>query len=119
VGEVSGRGCASKEKLYYVQCENHEMEGLVEKFCYCSFNLCNAATKQVHHFYPPRRFYKRRADVVFAIHIYSRCTAMELFQLQVAPLVLKFGIHQEQAGRKGVSRREEEGKSGRVESQYS
>jgi hypothetical protein len=42
---------------------------------------------------------------------------MELFRLQVAPLVLKFGIHQGQAGRKGVSRREEEGKSGRVASQ--
>jgi hypothetical protein len=44
---------------------------------------------------------------------------MELFQRLVAPLVLKFGIHQEQAGRKGVRRGEEEGKSGRVESQCS
>jgi hypothetical protein len=35
----------------------------------------------------------------------------------VAPLVLKFGIHQGQTGRKGVRRGEEEGKSGRVESQ--
>jgi hypothetical protein len=52
-------------------------------------------------------------------YIYSRCTSMELFQLQVAPLVLKFGIHQGQTGRKGVSRREEEGNSGRVESQCS
>jgi hypothetical protein len=39
---------------------------------------------------------------------------MELFQLQVAPLVLKFGIHQGQTGRKGGRRGEEEGKSGRV-----
>jgi hypothetical protein len=39
--------------------------------------------------------------------INSRCTSMELFQLQVAPLlVLKFGIHQEQAGRKRVRRGE-------------
>jgi hypothetical protein len=44
---------------------------------------------------------------------------MEVFQRLVAPLVLKFGIHQEQAGRKGVRREEEEGKSGRVESQCS
>jgi hypothetical protein len=44
---------------------------------------------------------------------------MELFQLQVAPLVLNIGIHQGQTGRKGVSRREEEGKIGRVESQCS
>jgi hypothetical protein len=42
---------------------------------------------------------------------------MELFQRLVAPLVLKFGIHLGQAGRKGVRRGEEEGK--RVESQCS
>jgi hypothetical protein len=30
-------------------------------------------------------------------YIYSRCTYMELFQWLVAPLVLKFGIHQRQA----------------------
>jgi hypothetical protein len=37
---------------------------------------------------------------------------MELFQLPTAPLVLKFGIHQGQAGRKGVRGVEEEGISG-------
>ena len=42
VGEVTARGCASREKLYYVHCENHEMDGIVEKVCYCSFNLCNS-----------------------------------------------------------------------------
>jgi hypothetical protein len=31
-------------------------------------------------------------------YIYSRCLYMELFQRSVAPLVFKFGIHQEQAG---------------------
>jgi hypothetical protein len=44
---------------------------------------------------------------------------MELFQRSVAPIVLKFGILQEQAGRKGVRRGEEEGMSRGVESQYS
>jgi hypothetical protein len=44
---------------------------------------------------------------------------MELFQRLAAPLVLKFDIHQEQAGRKGVRRGEEKGKSWRVESQCS
>jgi hypothetical protein len=44
---------------------------------------------------------------------------MELFQRFVPPLVLKFGIHQEKAGRRGVRRGEEEGKSGRVEIQCS
>jgi hypothetical protein len=41
---------------------------------------------------------------------------MELFQRLVAPLVLKFGIHQGQAERKGVREGEEEGWSGGVES---
>jgi hypothetical protein len=41
---------------------------------------------------------------------------MELFRRSVAPLVLKFGNHQEQAGCKGVSRREEEGMRKGVES---
>jgi hypothetical protein len=43
------------------------------------------------------------------LYIYSRCTCMELFQWLLAPLVLKFGIHQGQTGRKGVRRWEEEG----------
>jgi hypothetical protein len=34
-------------------------------------------------------------------YINSYCTSMKLFQLQVAPLVLKFGIHQAKAEKKG------------------
>jgi hypothetical protein len=41
---------------------------------------------------------------------------MELFQRLVAPLVLKIGIHQGQAGRKAVRGVEDEGWSGGVES---
>jgi hypothetical protein len=41
---------------------------------------------------------------------------MELIPLLVAPLVLKFGIHLVQAGRKGVRWEEEEGWSEGVES---
>jgi hypothetical protein len=37
----------------------------------------------------------------------------------VAPLVLRFGIHQEYARRKGVRRGEEEGMKRGTESQYS
>ena len=44
VGLVAGRGCSTKEKMYYVHCEAHEMDELEEKFCYCSFNYCNTAT---------------------------------------------------------------------------
>ena len=29
MGEVTGKGCASREKLYYEHCENHEMEGRI------------------------------------------------------------------------------------------
>jgi hypothetical protein len=49
-------------------------------------------------------------------YIYSRRTCMEFFQWSVAPLVLKFGIHQAQAWRKGVRGGEEEGWSRGVES---
>jgi hypothetical protein len=46
---------------------------------------------------------------------------MELFQRSVAPLVLKYGIHLGQAGRKGVRSGEEkeEGMRRGAESQYS
>jgi hypothetical protein len=52
-------------------------------------------------------------------YIYGLCTSMELNPPPVAPLVLKFGIHLRQAGRKGMRGGEEEGTSGRVESQCS
>jgi hypothetical protein len=42
--------------------------------------------------------------------------SMELNPLPIVPLVLKFGIHQEWAGRKGVRGGEEEGNSVWVES---
>ena len=43
VGEVIARGCSSKEKMFHEHCETHEMDEVVEKFCYCSFNWCNAS----------------------------------------------------------------------------
>eukprot|EP00090_Calanus_glacialis_P007232 TRINITY_DN15683_c0_g1_i1.p1 TRINITY_DN15683_c0_g1~~TRINITY_DN15683_c0_g1_i1.p1 ORF type:complete len:121 (+),score=25.29 TRINITY_DN15683_c0_g1_i1:191-553(+) len=42
-GEVIARGCSSKEKMFHEHCETHEMDEVVEKFCYCSFNWCNAS----------------------------------------------------------------------------
>ena len=47
VGEPVARGCASKEKLYHEACEVHEMDEVTEKFCYCSFNLCNTANNRI------------------------------------------------------------------------
>jgi hypothetical protein len=51
-------------------------------------------------------------------YIYGLCTKYihGANLLPVAPLVLKFGIHLGEAGRKGVRGGEEEGWSGRVES---
>jgi hypothetical protein len=54
-----------------------------------------------------RRFYKRRADVVFAIHIYSRFTSMELYQWSVAPLVLKSAKNRQGEREWGGERRRE------------
>jgi hypothetical protein len=77
-------------------------------FTFQEANACVALPNPVYH---ARRFYKRRADGVFAIQYIAvvQCTSMELFQRSVAPLVLKFGIHQEQAGRKGVRGGESKG----------
>merc|ERR1711973_16659 len=53
-GEPVSRGCASKEKMFHEQCEVHEMDDIVEKFCYCSFNWCNSALNlkavSCHHY---------------------------------------------------------------------
>ena len=43
VGEVVARGCSSKEKMFREHCEIHEMDDIMERFCYCSFNWCNGS----------------------------------------------------------------------------
>ena len=48
-GQVTGRGCSTKNKLFFTECENHVMvgEGLGpggtggERICYCGTFLCN------------------------------------------------------------------------------
>ena len=40
-GEVVARGCATKDPVYYVECENHQSKWRSEEFCYCSYNFCN------------------------------------------------------------------------------
>jgi hypothetical protein len=64
---------------------------------------------------------ERTSSLLYILYTIAvvQCTSIELFQRSVVPLVLKFDIHQEQAGRKGVRRGEKEGKSGRVESRCS
>ena len=42
-GQVTGRGCSTKDKVFYKECETHSYGDVVEKMCFCSFFLCNAA----------------------------------------------------------------------------
>ena len=39
------RGCSTKQKIFHIECENHVMGRYSEKFCYCSYTLCNAAVR--------------------------------------------------------------------------
>jgi hypothetical protein len=40
------RGCSSKRKMFHIQCESHLSGTRNEKFCYCGYDLCNAATSE-------------------------------------------------------------------------
>merc|ERR1719158_539123 len=42
-GQVTARGCATKDKVFHIECENHVMGANSEKFCYCSYYLCNGS----------------------------------------------------------------------------
>ena len=40
---VIGRGCSTKDKVFYRECETHSYGDTTEKMCFCSFKLCNSA----------------------------------------------------------------------------
>ena len=42
-GGITGRGCSTKDKVYYKECETNSYGEGTEKFCYCNFYLCNSA----------------------------------------------------------------------------
>ena len=42
-GGIPGRGCSTKDKVYYKECETNSYGEGTEKFCYCNFYLCNRA----------------------------------------------------------------------------
>ena len=42
-GQVTGRGCSTKDKVFYKECETHSYGEQVEKMCFCSYFLCNKA----------------------------------------------------------------------------
>ena len=38
---MTGRGCSTKDKVFYKECETHSYGEQVEKMCFCSYFLCN------------------------------------------------------------------------------
>ena len=38
-----GRGCSTKDKVFYRECETHSYGANLEKMCFCSFDNCNPA----------------------------------------------------------------------------
>jgi hypothetical protein len=43
VGQVTGRGCSTKDKVFYKECETHQSDQ-VEIMCFCSYFLCNGSS---------------------------------------------------------------------------
>merc|ERR1719419_1344993 len=41
-GLITARGCSTKDRIFHTECENHVMGRSSEKFCYCSYFLCNS-----------------------------------------------------------------------------
>ena len=46
-GGITGRGCSTKDKVYYKECETNSYGEGTEKFCYCNFYLCNSSPTQI------------------------------------------------------------------------
>ena len=40
---IVGRGCSTKDKVFYRECETHSYGENLEKMCFCSFDNCNPA----------------------------------------------------------------------------
>ena len=43
-----GRGCSTKDKVFYKECETHSYGDSLEKMCFCSFQLCNRSAIQLN-----------------------------------------------------------------------
>ena len=48
-GGITGRGCSTKDKVYYKECETNSYGEGTEKFCYCNFYLCNRGAAGLGH----------------------------------------------------------------------
>jgi len=44
-GGIVRRGCSTKMPMFHVECENHVSGVKSERFCYCSYHLCNYQKK--------------------------------------------------------------------------
>ena len=44
-GGIVRRGCSTKNPMFHVECENHVSGIKSERFCYCSYHLCNYQRK--------------------------------------------------------------------------
>lgn len=44
---IVARGCSTKDKVFYRECETHSYGDNLEKMCFCSFNNCNPATTMI------------------------------------------------------------------------
>jgi len=51
-GGITGRGCSTKDKVYYKECETNSYGEGTEKFCYCNFYLCNRASANSLYAFP-------------------------------------------------------------------
>jgi len=49
---ITGRGCSTKDKVYYKECETNSYGEGTEKFCYCNFYLCNRASANSLYAFP-------------------------------------------------------------------
>jgi len=49
-GGIVRRGCSTKNPMFHVECENHVSGIKSEKFCYCSYHLCNYQEKISENF---------------------------------------------------------------------
>ena len=45
--EIILRGCSSRRKMFKTHCESHLSGSRNEQLCYCSFDLCNGAHRDV------------------------------------------------------------------------
>ena len=62
-----GRGCSTKDKVYFKECETHSYGDTVEKMCFCSFFLCNGGGARD----------AVKSDILLLTDYHMQCTSWE------------------------------------------